>query len=110
MTLRCGDGLSDAVREDAPAARPCGRWLEGFLPDSPDFMYVVHRNNGKKELNIVIETKGVDIEENLRGEETIKIKCAQEFFKQLQEDGFYVEFRTQINNDDMKKIVAELIK
>ena len=77
---------------------------------SPDFMYVVHRNNGKKELNIVIETKGVDIEENLRGEETIKIKCAQEFFKQLQEDGFDVEFRTQINNDDMKKIVAELIK
>ena len=46
----------------------------------------------------------------MRPTEQIRIDCAEKFFEQLQKDGFDVKYRTQINNDDMKKIVAELIK
>lgn len=77
---------------------------------SPDFMYVVNRGDGKKELNIVIESKGVDMKSTLRGEEKIRIKCAEKFFEQLQLDGIDVKFRTQINNEQMTKIVAELVE
>lgn len=77
---------------------------------SPDFMYVVKKTDGNMELNVVIETKGVEGKSTLRPTEQIRIDCAEKFFEQLQKDGFDVKFRTQINNDDMKKIVAELIK
>ena len=77
---------------------------------SPDFMYVVKRKDGSTELNVVIETKGVEGKSTLRPTEQIRIDCAEKFFEQLQKDGFDVKFRTQINNDDMKKIVAELLK
>ena len=77
---------------------------------SPDFMYVVKKSDGNMELNVVIETKGVEGKSTLRPTEQIRIDCAEKFFEQLQKDGFDVKFRTQINNDDMKKIVSELIK
>ena len=75
---------------------------------SPDFMYVVKRKDGKKELNIVIETKGVEGKTALRPTEQVRIDCAKKFFEQLQLDGYEVSFRTQINNQEMKKIVEEL--
>ncbi|MEE3483362.1 MAG: type III restriction-modification system endonuclease [Bacteroidales bacterium] len=77
---------------------------------SPDFMYVVRRKDGKKELNIVIETKGVEGKSSLRKDEQLRIDCAEMFFKQLQVDGYEVKFRTQINNEEMKKIVEDLIE
>lgn len=77
---------------------------------SPDFMYVVRRKDGKKELNVVIETKGVEGKSSLRKDEQLRIDCAEMFFKQLQIDGYEVKFRTQINNEEMKKIVGDLIK
>ena len=77
---------------------------------SPDFMYVVKKTDGNMELNVVIETKGVEGKSTLRPTEQVRIDCAEKFFEQLQKDGFDVKFRTQINNDDMKNIVAELIK
>lgn len=75
---------------------------------SPDFMYVVKRKDGSTELNVVIETKGVEGKAMLRPTEQIRIDCAEIFFKQLQKDGFDVKFRTQINNKEIKKIVSEL--
>ena len=77
---------------------------------SPDFMYIVRRNDGKKELNVVIETKGVEGKSSLRPIEQVRIDCAKKFFEQLQLDGYEVVFRPQINNEDMTKIVGELIK
>lgn len=50
---------------------------------SPDFMYVVKKSNGEKELNIVVETKDVENKSTLRGVEAAKIKCAEIFFQNL---------------------------
>ena len=76
---------------------------------SPDFMYVVKKKDGTKELNVVIETKGVDNKSELRGEEKMRIACAERFFEQLKIDGYEVKFETQINNKTIKEIVKELV-
>lgn len=77
---------------------------------SPDFMYVVKKKDGSKELNVVIETKGVEGKTHLRPIEQIKIDCAKEFFAQLQLDGYEVNFKAQINNKAMTQIVKELME
>jgi type III restriction enzyme len=77
---------------------------------SPDFMYIVKKANGKKELNIVIETKQVEGKSTLRGEEAMKINCAREFFNQLSLDGYQVFFKTQLNNSGVKSIIEDIVK
>ena len=76
---------------------------------SPDFMYVVKRSNGAKELNIVVETKLVENKSTLRGIEDVKIKCAEAFFKQLTLDGYKVSFHTQLSNKKMKQIIEDTL-
>lgn len=76
---------------------------------SPDFMYVVKRKDGTKELNIVVETKFVENKSTLRGIESAKIKCAEAFFKQLTLDGYEVSFRTQLSNKKVKQIIEDVI-
>lgn len=77
---------------------------------SPDFMYIVRKADGEKELNIVVETKDVDSKDTLRKTEDAKIECAKVFFKNLSRDGFIVHFRDQINNTQMKQIIQEVLK
>lgn len=77
---------------------------------SPDFMYVVRKKDGSKELNIVIETKGVEGKSELRPIELIKIDCAEKFFETLKLDGYEVNFKAQINNKAMAQIVKELME
>lgn len=77
---------------------------------SPDFMYVVKKKNGTKELNIVVETKSMDNKSTLRRVEEVKIKCAEAFFKQLTIDGYTVSFRTQLNDKKIKQIIEELME
>ncbi len=74
---------------------------------SPDFMYVVKRTDGTKELNIVVETKDVENQSTLRGRENAKIECAKAFFKQLTIDGYSVSFHTQLNNKKVKQIIED---
>lgn len=76
---------------------------------SPDFMYVVKKSNGDHELNIVVETKSVENETELRGNEKIKISCAERFFEQLKVDGYTVHFRRQINHESMLQIVKGIV-
>lgn len=76
---------------------------------SPDFMYVVKKSNGDKELNIVVETKDVENKSTLRGVEAAKIKCAEIFFKNLSAQGYNVHFRTQLNSKKMLQIVKEVV-
>lgn len=76
---------------------------------SPDFMYVVKKSNGKKELNIIVETKAVEGKSDLRGEEQTKIDCAKKFFEQLKLDGYDVVFRDQLNNKQMATIISEVL-
>lgn len=77
---------------------------------SPDFMYVVKKDNGDKVLNIVVETKDVENKSTIRGVEAAKIKCAEIFFKNLSAQGYNVHFRTQLNNKKMLQIVKEVVK
>jgi type III restriction enzyme len=76
---------------------------------SPDFMYIVKRKGGEKELNIVVETKDVENKTSLRDEEAIRISCAEIFFKALADDGYKVHFHTQLGNKRMKQIIDEVI-
>ena len=76
---------------------------------SPDFMYVVKKASGKKELNIVVETKDVEGKDVLRGNEAAKIECARVFFEMLSKEGYTVYFRDQINNKQMAQIINEVL-
>lgn len=76
---------------------------------SPDFMYVVKKKSGEKELNIVVETKDVEGKDVLRGNEAAKIACARVFFEILSEEGYTVHFRDQINNKQMAQIINEVM-
>ncbi|GAA9181511.1 type III restriction-modification system endonuclease [Helicobacter pylori] len=61
---------------------------------SPDFGYVVE-NNDKKVL-LVVETKGVENENELREEEKRKISTAKKFFEALKKHGVNIEYKTKI--------------
>lgn len=76
---------------------------------SPDFMYVVKKVSGEKELNIVVETKDVENKSELRGTEKAKIDCARVFFDMLTKDGYTVYFRDQLNNKQMAQIINEVL-
>lgn len=76
---------------------------------SPDFMYVVKKASGEKELNIVVETKDVEGKDVLRGNEAAKIECARVFFEMLSKEGYTVYFRDQINNKQMSQIINEVL-
>lgn len=75
---------------------------------SPDFMYVVKKTDGSKELNVVVEIKDVENENILGGIEEDKINSAKVFFNQLKIDGYEVKFETQLKNKRMKSIIGEL--
>ena len=76
---------------------------------SPDFIYVVKKTDGTKELNIVIETKAYDKESNISPDENTKISCADEFFKAMAANGYNVHFRKQINSTGVKNIIDDLV-
>lgn len=76
---------------------------------SPDFMYVVKRQNGETDLNLIVETKDVDMDSELRGEEKAKIDCAKIFFETLKEEGYNVKYERQINSKGVSEIIKEII-
>ena len=76
---------------------------------SPDFMYVVKKADGTKELNIVIETKAYDKTSQISPDEETKISCAEEFFKAMTASGYTVHFRKQINGMAVKSLINDLL-
>ncbi len=77
---------------------------------SPDFMYIVKRENGEEDLNLIVETKDVATENDLRNNEKIKIECAKIFFNNLKKDGYNVYFEDQLNKKGMGEILEKLVK
>lgn len=77
---------------------------------SPDFMYVIKKADGTKELNVVIETKAYDKESLVAADEEKKIECAEEFFKAMAADGYSVRFRKQLNTSGVRAIIDELMQ
>ncbi|MFP6080155.1 DEAD/DEAH box helicase family protein [Helicobacter pylori] len=74
---------------------------------SPDFGYVVE-NNDKKVL-LVVETKGVEHENELREEEKHKISTAKKFFEALKKQGVNIEYETKLNNDQLSALINEVL-
>ncbi len=74
---------------------------------SPDFGYVVE-NNDKKVL-LVVETKGVENENELRNEEKRKISTAKKFFEALKKQGVNIEYKTKMKKDQLSALVNEVL-
>ncbi|RVY35352.1 type III restriction-modification system endonuclease [Helicobacter pylori] len=74
---------------------------------SPDFGYVVE-NNDKKVL-LVVETKGVEHENELRDEERRKISTAKKFFEALKKQGVNIEYKTKLNKDQLSALINEVL-
>ncbi len=74
---------------------------------SPDFGYVVE-NNDKKVL-LVVETKGVEHENELREEEKCKISTAKKFFEALKKQGVNIEYKTKMNKDQLSALINEVL-
>ncbi|WP_154469873.1 type III restriction-modification system endonuclease [Helicobacter pylori] len=74
---------------------------------SPDFGYVVE-NNDKKVL-LVVETKGVENESELREEEQRKISTAKKFFEALKKQGVNIEYKTKIKKDQLSALINEVL-
>ena len=76
---------------------------------SPDFMYIIKKDNDYQ-LNLIVETKDVKKNSDIRNEEEHRILSAEEFFKQLKADGLNISFKKQIKSDDIIKIIKDLIE
>ncbi|GAA8473964.1 type III restriction-modification system endonuclease [Helicobacter pylori] len=74
---------------------------------SPDFGYVVE-NNDKKAL-LVVETKGVEKESELREEERRKISTAKKFFEALKKQGVNIEYKTKLEKDQLSALINEVL-
>ncbi|WRF06990.1 type III restriction-modification system endonuclease [Helicobacter pylori] len=74
---------------------------------SPDFGYVVE-NNDKKVL-LVVETKGVENESELREEEKRKISTAKKFFEALKKQGVNIEYKTKMGKDQLSALINEVV-
>ncbi|MGL2601131.1 DEAD/DEAH box helicase family protein [Helicobacter pylori] len=74
---------------------------------SPDFGYVVE-NNDKKVL-LVVETKGVEHENELRDEEKRKISTAKKFFEALKKQGVNIEYKTKMRKDQLSALINEVL-
>lgn len=60
-------------------------------------------------MNLIIESKDVESERDLRGKENYKIECAKKLFEQLESEGINIKFRKQLSNDKVGTIVRNLI-
>ncbi|GAA8284062.1 type III restriction-modification system endonuclease [Helicobacter pylori] len=74
---------------------------------SPDFGYVVENNDNK--VLLVVETKGVEHENELREEEKRKISTAKKFFEALKKQGVNIEYKTKMNKDQLSALVNEVL-
>ncbi len=73
---------------------------------SPDFMYVVNKKDGSKQLNLIVETKN---EKELDPQEVRKISCAKKLFEELQREVPNVRFKKQLSGERMVEIVESLL-
>ena len=81
--------------------------LNGFSY-SPDFMYIINNDNGVKEINLVIESKDYNTRDSIPMDQQYEIETAKLFFEQLKKDGFNVEYKLQLHNDQISKIIKNL--
>ena len=76
---------------------------------SPDFMYVLKRDDGRISLNFVVETKDVEKRSDLRKSEELKMKAARRFFESMSSEAFDVTFQPQVKRDDIVVMIRQLL-
>ena len=76
---------------------------------SPDFMYVINHSSGKKQLNLVVETKD-KTKDHIDPEERRKFTAAHKLFEKLKEEVPNVYYRPQISKQDMTQIIESVVK
>ncbi|ERI95247.1 type III restriction enzyme, res subunit [Clostridiales bacterium oral taxon 876 str. F0540] len=76
---------------------------------SPDFMYIIEKADGSKQLNLIIETKSADLPSDLRGKEKYKIQCAERFFELMKLSGYEVVFKRQLNSNNVKAVIDKVL-
>jgi type III restriction enzyme len=76
---------------------------------SPDFMYVLKRDDGRLSLNFVVETKDVEKRSDMRESEQLNITAAKRFFESMSSDAFDVTFQPQAKRDDIVAMIKELL-
>ena len=75
---------------------------------NPDFGYVVEQND-KRELYLIVETKGYDSIHDISTKEKLQIASAKAFFKELKKQGQNVEYRTKINNEELSSMISGIV-
>lgn len=76
---------------------------------SPDFMYVINHSSGKKQLNLVVETKD-KTKDHIDPEERRKFTAAHKLFEKLKNEIPNVYYRPQISKQDMTEIIESVVK
>lgn len=77
---------------------------------SPDFMYVLKKSDGSLEMNLILETKDLEKESQLRGEEKYRIESAKRFFETLKAEGLNVKFEKQMKSNDVVELIHKVLK
>ncbi|CAH9018718.1 hypothetical protein [Candidatus Nitrosacidococcus sp. I8] len=78
--------------------------VAGGTTYSPDFAYVIEYTDGKKKLNFIIESKGIESDEELRAVEKAKIDHARRFFGK----SIDIQFKTQFSQNKMIDLIEEI--
>ncbi|MEB7759009.1 MULTISPECIES: type III restriction-modification system endonuclease [Bacillales] len=72
---------------------------------SPDFMYVIKDKEGKPTITLVVESKGVNKKQDLRGTEDHKIEAANKLFDMVKEVGANDEYGGQTKFEDLGDVL-----
>ena len=72
-------------------------------------MYVINRQNGKQQLNLVVETKD-KTKDHIDPEERRKITAARKLFEKLRKEVPNVYYRPQISKQGMTEIIESVVK
>lgn len=75
---------------------------------SPDFMYVLTDESGNQSMNLIIESKGVGKEAELRQVEDYKIEASKKFFNTLKTDGVNVTYKRQLSEEKILNLLSDL--
>lgn len=75
---------------------------------SPDFAYIIKRENGE-ELNLIVESKG-KTKTGLSADEENKIKSAEILFSELYKKDIKIKFKEQLKTDKIRDIILEAKK
>lgn len=76
---------------------------------SPDFMYLLKRDDGRLSLNFIVETKDVEKRSDMRESEQLKMEAAKRFFESMSSEAFDVTFQPQVKRDDIAVMIRQLL-